>query len=77
VPLLEVFPRYPGGKHKGGAQSSAQRQAIRRIHDRGELAALEVAYYGGCVKAVRYELVAEAEQTIAAMTPAERELLAK
>lgn len=76
VPLLEVFPRYPDGWFKGGSRSNAQRQAIRRLHQKGVLLAYEIAFYGECVKAVRAEKVAEVERAIAAMTPAERESLA-
>ena len=51
VPLLEIFGRTP--------RANAARQAIRRLHRRGELRRFEIAYYGDCLKAVPMERVAE------------------
>lgn len=38
------------------------RRTICRLHDKGVLSAYEIAYYGGCVKAVPAEDVIEVER---------------
>jgi hypothetical protein len=68
VPLTEIF-------RQGSNRTNALRQTVRRLHSKGILRAYEIAFFGGCVKGVPRDRVAEIEREIAAMTPAEREAL--
>ena len=64
TPITEIFPQR-------NARANSRRQTVRRLHRKGILAACEIAFYGGCVKAVPFARVGDAERA------AERQSLAE
>ena len=69
TPLREIFGGVGGGY--------AARPANFRQNHRGARAALGISYSGGCVKLAADGRAEEEERAVAAMSPAQRECLAK
>ena len=60
IRLDEIIPRSGGGEISA-KESTAMRRSIRKLHARGLLRSFELAYYGDCIKAVRADMVTQAE----------------